>query len=158
MNPYADSNTWFALGLIHDDEEPELYEFQRNVRASFDIRCHTHEWNLGVPLGDDEEMDDVQAWIESLAFMEGGEIGIFPLARYPGWTNLVWRMEVEVYSHLTDEDDKDDKDETTHQASAHSTSVVKLELEETVHILRQLNDLANQLADLQIGDPRNNEQ
>ncbi|KAF5523748.1 hypothetical protein CGCA056_v005567 [Colletotrichum aenigma] len=153
LNPYADSNTWFALGLIHDDEEPDLYEFQRNVRASFDIRCHTHEWNLGVPLGDDEEMDDVQAWIESLAFMEGGEIGIFPLARYPGWTNLVWRMEVEVYSHLTDEDDSDDKDETTHQASAHSTSVVKLELEETVHILRQLNDLANQLADLQIGDP-----
>ncbi|EQB55105.1 hypothetical protein CGLO_04989 [Colletotrichum gloeosporioides Cg-14] len=153
LNPYADSNTWFALGLIHDDEEPDLYEFQRNVRASFDIRCHTHEWNLGVPLGDDEEMDDVQAWIESLAFMEGGEIGIFPLARYPGWTNLVWRMEVEVYSHLTHEDDKDDKDETTHQASAHSTSVVKLELEETVHILRQLNDLANQLADLQIRDP-----
>ncbi|KAK1855454.1 TPR domain-containing protein [Colletotrichum chrysophilum] len=153
LNPYADSNTWFALGVIHDDEEPDLYEFQRNVRASFDIRCHTHEWNLGVPLEDDEEMNDVQAWIESLAFMEDGEIGIFPLARYPGWTNLVWRMEAEIYSHLTDENDKNDRDETAHQASAHSTSVVKLELEETVHILRQLNELANQLADLQIRDP-----
>ncbi|KAF4856854.1 hypothetical protein CGCSCA4_v000146 [Colletotrichum siamense] len=180
-NPYADSNTWFALGIIHDAEEPDLYEFQRNVRASFDIRCHTHEWNLGVPLGDDEEMDDVQAWIESLAFMEGGEIGIFPLARYPGWTNLVWRMEVEVYSNLTNDDNKDDdnkdddnkdddnkdddnkdddnkdddkdKDETiAHDAPAHSSSVVKLELDETVHVLRQLNDLANQLADLQVRD------
>ncbi|KAF5505400.1 hypothetical protein CGCS363_v004261 [Colletotrichum siamense] len=159
LNPYADSNTWFALGLIQEDEEPDLYEFQRNVRASFDIRCHTHEWNLGVPSEDDEEMDDVQAWIESLAFMEGGEVGIFPLARYPGWTNLVWRMEVKVYSHLTDTDDTGDphdnhnEDETTRQVSAHSASVVKLELDETVHILRQFNDLANQLADLQIRDP-----
>ncbi|KAJ0270612.1 hypothetical protein COL940_011571 [Colletotrichum noveboracense] len=114
-------------------------------------------------------MDDVQAWIESLAFMEGGDIGIFPLARYPGWTNLVWRMEVEVYSNLTNDDNKDDdndkdndndndndndkdndKDKTiAHDAPAHSSSVVKLELDETVHVLRQLNDLANQLADLQ---------
>ncbi|KAI6516204.1 hypothetical protein MCOR05_011735, partial [Pyricularia oryzae] len=88
-DPYANSQTWFSLGLVEEstpaqEATSELYEFQRNVRASSTTRCHTHEWNLDIPMDYNDNGEEVHAWIESLSEAGDVVIGVFPSARYLG--------------------------------------------------------------------------
>ncbi|KAH0430361.1 hypothetical protein CcaCcLH18_07873 [Colletotrichum camelliae] len=105
---YANSHTWFSLGLVEEStpaqaSPSELLEFQRNVRASSTMRCHTNQWNLDMPAEDDS--NEVHAWLESLAQAEDSVIGVYTLARYPGWVNTVWKMEVLVHSKVANLND-----------------------------------------------------
>ncbi|KAF6806620.1 TPR domain-containing protein [Colletotrichum plurivorum] len=101
-DPYADSNTWFSLSVANEasslsEAGSELCEFQRNVRASKAMRCHTNHWVLGQQ---DEEFADntgVRGWLESLESSRELTVGVFPLARYPAWINSVWKIEVELH-------------------------------------------------------------
>ncbi|RBR14477.1 uncharacterized protein FIESC28_07713 [Fusarium coffeatum] len=103
--PYANSHTWFALGLLPKSpdclsppEEPYLCEIQRNVRASTETKCHTLEWRLNAPFEEDETNEsEVQGWLESISSGPCVEVGVFPLARYPGWVNHVYQVKVELY-------------------------------------------------------------
>ncbi|KAK8031899.1 hypothetical protein PG990_001633 [Apiospora arundinis] len=102
QDPFANSQTWFSFGLVDEattenEAHHDLYEFQRNIRASRDIRCYTNEWNIGIPVEEKNSSNMVHGWIESLAEVEGSTIGVFPLAQHPGWVNSVWKMEVRVY-------------------------------------------------------------
>ncbi|KDN63222.1 hypothetical protein CSUB01_12134 [Colletotrichum sublineola] len=106
QDPYGNSHTWFSLGLVDEAVEDQkghndLYEFQRNVRASKHMRCYTNEWNLGIPAGDKDPSSEVDGWIESLAEARDPAIGVFPFARYPGWVNSVWKMEVWTFPRNT---------------------------------------------------------
>ncbi|KAF6810098.1 TPR domain-containing protein [Colletotrichum sojae] len=102
-DPYANSHTAFALALIPDGDTPknlELHTFQSNFRASRSIRCHTNIWNFGPNVENDSTPDEVHGWLESEARLGGASIGVYPVARYQGWVNFVWKMEVEVVSEM----------------------------------------------------------
>ncbi|RDA94098.1 hypothetical protein CP533_5265 [Ophiocordyceps camponoti-saundersi (nom. inval.)] len=97
---YANSHTLFALGLIKDqDSSPDLFAFLRNKRADDLPQCHISEWKLGVAAEEDDRSTALYAWLESLTpTTDIIEIGIFPLAYFPGWTNYVWDIQVWVHS------------------------------------------------------------
>ncbi|KAK1992552.1 hypothetical protein LX36DRAFT_291070 [Colletotrichum falcatum] len=61
------------------------------------MRCHTTEWNLTVPASEDDYNNNTWAWFRHLTQSGSPVIGIFPLARHPGWVNSVWKMEVALY-------------------------------------------------------------
>lgn len=103
---YANSHTWFAFGMINetgistdngDASKYDLLEFQRNVRASSLLRCHTNIWKIGISTKEDSFKNDLHKWLDALVETSNLEIGVFPLAQYRGWKNSVWRMEVEVH-------------------------------------------------------------
>ncbi|KAF6830306.1 TPR domain-containing protein [Colletotrichum musicola] len=84
-DPYAKSSTWFSLGVVDEtislsEAGRELCEFQRNVRASKDMRCHTNHWVLGQQ--DEESADNtgVRGWLEFLGSSRELTVGVFPLA------------------------------------------------------------------------------
>ncbi|CEI67584.1 hypothetical protein FVEN_g5675 [Fusarium venenatum] len=106
-DPYANSHTWFALGIIPESSdplrrkhEPYLCEIQRNVRASTKKKCHILEWRLNTPFEEDQsDENEAQGWLESISNGSRVEVGVFPLAKYPGWVNVVYQVEVELYDN-----------------------------------------------------------
>ncbi|KAF6794280.1 TPR domain-containing protein [Colletotrichum sojae] len=101
-DPYANSSTWFSLGVVDEkasllEAGRELCEFQRNVRASKDMRCHTNHWVLGQQDEESADSTSVRGWLESLESSRELTVGVFPLARYPAWVNSVWKIEVELH-------------------------------------------------------------
>ena len=70
------------------------------MRASKELRCHTNEWSVGVPVESSQDDDLIQGWLESLAERDDVRIGVFARARYPGWWNTVSKVEAEVYCEL----------------------------------------------------------
>ncbi|KAI6332701.1 hypothetical protein MCOR29_001226 [Pyricularia oryzae] len=105
-DPYENSETRFSFGVVDEDnkeqsDDNDLWEFQKNRRASTAIRCYTNDWNLGILAEDDESSHEMHGWLESLAEIESLTIRVFPTARYPGWENSVWKMGVRVYPKKT---------------------------------------------------------
>ncbi|CEJ93281.1 hypothetical protein VHEMI08880 [[Torrubiella] hemipterigena] len=118
-SPYDNSHTFFAFGVVessrssHEQEfdEDDLIIFQKNVRAGRFVACHTNRWKISIDNREDEESEELEAdadefhddadvvcgWVESLKDGNSIEIGIFPIAHFPGWVNYVLRMEVEVH-------------------------------------------------------------
>ncbi|PFH63161.1 hypothetical protein XA68_17270 [Ophiocordyceps unilateralis] len=99
---YANSWTWFVLGLVEKTEDDyfnqSLYDFQRNVRASRSMHCHINEWKIGAldEADDDQDTNQLQEFLDSLAQAPSREVGIYPVAQFAGWQNIVWKMEVHI--------------------------------------------------------------
>ncbi|KAK1838551.1 TPR domain-containing protein [Colletotrichum chrysophilum] len=166
QDPYANSHTWFSLGLVEEStpaqaSPSELLEFQRNVRASSVMRCHTNQWTLGVPAEEDDS--DVHAWLESLSHAEGSVIGVYPLARYSGWVNTVWKMEVLVYTKARYQSPSPGPHiRLAYEEDINANGVRVINLDDTIHIMSStiqlvsedrstqaaiLDDLGNRLGD-----------
>ncbi|KAJ4013303.1 hypothetical protein NW752_007599 [Fusarium irregulare] len=101
----TNSRTWFALGIIpsgsdsaHLSEQQYLCGIQRNVRARLVKKCHILEWHLNTPYeGDQSDENEAQGWLESISDGIGVEIGVFALATYSCWVNVIHQVEVRLY-------------------------------------------------------------
>ncbi|KAI6305690.1 hypothetical protein MCOR34_008448 [Pyricularia oryzae] len=63
-DPYENSETRFSFGVVDEDnkeqsDDNDLWEFQKNRRASTAIRCYTNDWNLGILAEDDESSHEM---------------------------------------------------------------------------------------------------
>ncbi|KAH0430364.1 hypothetical protein CcaCcLH18_07876 [Colletotrichum camelliae] len=106
------------------ESKTELHEFHRNLKAS--------------------------STVQSLAQAEGSVIGAFPPARYPGWVNSVWKMEVWMYSKARHEKPSpepqngySDTVEAT-VASPRSTGVRIADLDDMLHIANSAIQLGSE--------------
>jgi len=64
---------------------------QRNVRACGSKRTHLNDFDIR----NEGLMGEMQRWLA--AIRPGDEIGIYPRAMHPGWTNYVYAVEIKVW-------------------------------------------------------------
>ncbi|RDA91310.1 hypothetical protein CP533_6319 [Ophiocordyceps camponoti-saundersi (nom. inval.)] len=114
LDVYANSCTWFAFGRLRSTDiggtrqisDEDLHIFQSNVLASRSLYCHTNEWKIGMPAEADghDDTSPLTQFLDSFPKGSSQEIGVFPLAKYPYWENVLWKMEVQI-KNCDDEDD-----------------------------------------------------
>lgn len=66
--------------------------------------CRIHEWKLDESV-DIDQLDELEApgWLKSLFSGSDVEVGLFPLASYSGWVNVVYQAKVWLYSDTNTE-------------------------------------------------------
>lgn len=62
------------------------------------MRCHTNEWKIGQINEADDNRCELGAWLNSLVERATVNIGVFACAKYLGWENWVWSIDVELYT------------------------------------------------------------
>ncbi|KAM4057148.1 CHAT domain-containing protein [Hirsutella rhossiliensis] len=164
-NPYADSWSWFCFGHVHEDAEPgddrfsdeHLHEFQTNLRATPTLHCHTNQWEIGAMAEAEHENDDLGRFLASLTQAPSCEIGIFPLARYQGWRNSVWKMEVETdANHYGNWETSSPSEVILHQSSSHFRTRRYIKEDEAFSIRKEAfsNTETSHLEPVNITDPQ----
>ncbi|RDA84141.1 hypothetical protein CP532_0113 [Ophiocordyceps camponoti-leonardi (nom. inval.)] len=148
---YVNSWTWFALGPVSEGEakEEDLHHFQTNVRASKSAHLHTNEWKLGHVTAPQVVNHGLDKFLDSFTKPPRRSVGIYPLARYPGWENGVWKIEVEIKDYNADWQPHDSEEIVLHRSSRHVSTRKPPPPSDVASILRcPLEAVGNNLPEL----------